>query len=139
MPDILHLVTIDAAPERVFDALATADGVRSWWTRDADLDSHVGGTGEFRFYEGSKVTKVEIVELRPSTRVGWKVLSSFRLEWRGTAVGFDLRGHEGGTKLLFAHRGFPLPDEDYALCTTGWGIYLTGLKALLENGTGNLR
>ena len=132
MPDIMHLVTIDAAPALVFDALATADGVRSWWTRDADLAAHVGGRGEFRFYGGSKITQVEIVELTPSARVGWKVLDSFRSEWRGTTITFDLRPDDDGTKLLFAHRGFPLPDDDYALCTTGWGIYLGSLKTLLE-------
>ncbi len=42
MPDIMHLITIRASPERVYD-----DG--NWWTRDADLDGEVGGTGEFRF------------------------------------------------------------------------------------------
>ena len=37
MPDILHLLTIHASPERVFQALATAEGIRNWWTRDADF------------------------------------------------------------------------------------------------------
>lgn len=27
-PDIMHLLTIDAAPERVFDALTTTDGIK---------------------------------------------------------------------------------------------------------------
>ncbi len=49
MPDIMHLITICASPERVYQALTTADGIRNWWTRDADLDGEVGGTGEFRF------------------------------------------------------------------------------------------
>lgn len=38
MPDILHLIRIHASRERVYDAVTTAEGIRSWWTRDADLD-----------------------------------------------------------------------------------------------------
>jgi len=48
MPDIMHLITIRASPERVYQALTTADD-GNWWTRDADLDAQIGGTGEFRF------------------------------------------------------------------------------------------
>ncbi len=105
MPDVMHLVTIDAEPERVFDALATAEGVRGWWTRDANLEERAGGTGEFRFYGGSKVTDIQISELSRPERVEWKVLSSFRSEWKGTTILFDLGAAEGGTQLRFAHRG----------------------------------
>ena len=139
MPDIMHFVTIKSQPSRVFDALATADGVRSWWTRDADLDAQVGGMGEFRFYGGGKVTKVEVCDLSRPVRVGWKVRSSFRPEWEGTTINFDLSAEDGGTELRFSHFGFPKPDDDYALCTTGWGIYLASLKALLEGGAGTPR
>ena len=52
MPDILHRLTIHAPPERVFEALTTAEGIRNWWTRDADLDARIGGAGEFCFYGG---------------------------------------------------------------------------------------
>ena len=131
-----HAPGHDASPARVFDALATADGVRSWWTRDADLDAWLGGTGEFRFYDGGQVTKVEVIEIKRSERIGWKVLASFRSEWEGTTITFDLRAAEGRTVLRFGHRGFPRPDDDYALCTTGWGIYLARLKAVLEGGPG---
>ena len=137
MPDIMHLVTIDSAPDRVFNALATAEGVRSWWTHDADLDGYLGGIGEFRFYGGSKVTKVEITELNRSERVRWKVVSSFRPEWASTTILFDLKAEETGTMLRFAHCGFPQPDDDYAICTTGWGIYLERLKAHLEGWAAN--
>jgi uncharacterized protein YndB with AHSA1/START domain len=123
MPDILHLVKIQASPERVYRALTTSEGIRNWWTRDADIDDAVGGIGEFRFgaYGGSSVTKVSIEELEPSVRVRWKTVESFRPEWAGTSISFDLRPEKSGTSLLFAHRGFAQADEIYALTTTGWG------------------
>lgn len=46
--------------ERVYQALTTAEDIRNWWTRDAVLDSKIGGTGEFRFYEGKFVTKIKL-------------------------------------------------------------------------------
>jgi uncharacterized protein YndB with AHSA1/START domain len=62
MPDMMHLVKIHASPERVYQALTTTEGIRNWWTRDADLDSKIGGTGEFRFcYEGQRVTNFVIL------------------------------------------------------------------------------
>src|SRR5215813_12767211 len=37
MPDIMHTLKIHASPEQVYDAIATAEGIRNWWTRDAVL------------------------------------------------------------------------------------------------------
>ena len=39
MPNILHLLAIGAPRARVYAALTTADGVRSWWTRETELDT----------------------------------------------------------------------------------------------------
>jgi uncharacterized protein YndB with AHSA1/START domain len=52
MPDITHLLSLHASPERVHQALSAEEGIRSWWTRDADLDSKISGMGQFRFYGG---------------------------------------------------------------------------------------
>jgi uncharacterized protein YndB with AHSA1/START domain len=136
MPDIIHLINIRVSPEKVYQALTTAQGVRSWWTRDADLDSKIGGTGEFRFYERQPATKVRVEELKPPVRVGWKTISSFRPEWDGTTITFDLRAKGPETMLSFAHRGFKEADDVYAMTTTGWGYYLVSLQQYLETGKG---
>jgi uncharacterized protein YndB with AHSA1/START domain len=67
MPDIMHLIKIRVSPERVYQAITTAEGIRNWWTRDATLDSKIGGTGEFRFHEGKFVTKIRVEELGRSS------------------------------------------------------------------------
>src|SRR5271166_6239939 len=138
MPDLLHFVRIQAPPERVYQAVTTADGIRRWWTRDADLDTEVGGVGEFRFpnYGSGYATNVAIEELRPPSHVGWKVVASFRPEWRGTTISFDLREDGGGAILLFAQRGFAQLDERSAQTNTGWAYYLVSLKQFLETGQG---
>jgi uncharacterized protein YndB with AHSA1/START domain len=138
MPDIMHLIKINASAEQVYRALTTSEGIRNWWTRDADLDSTVGGEGEFRFgsYGGTHITRVSVVELIPSLRVVWKTTASFRPEWVDTTITFDLRADKNGTSILFAHRGFQQADDSYALCTTGWGYYLVSLQQYLQTGEG---
>jgi uncharacterized protein YndB with AHSA1/START domain len=115
MADIMHLVRIAAPPERVYEALTTTEGIRNWWARDADLG-----------------TTVTIKELEPPLHVMWKTAPSFRPEWVGTTIIFDLRAEAGNTALSFAHRGFEQADERYALTTTDWGVQLQHLREYLE-------
>ncbi|MDQ2834131.1 MAG: SRPBCC domain-containing protein [Acidobacteriota bacterium] len=138
MPDILHLLKIKAAPEQLYQALTTPAGIHRWWTRDADLDTRLRGHGEFRFpaYGPPYATNVTIDDLLPPHRVAWTVTSSFRPEWNGTTITFDLRAEADLTVLFFAHRGFPKPDENYALCNTGWAYYLVSLQQYLQTGRG---
>lgn len=138
MPDIMHLLKIKATPEQVYDALTTPEGIRNWWTRDAKLDHQIGGAGEFRFpYSGATYsTTIHIAELLPPRRITWTVTTSFRPEWIGTTIIFNLRPEADLTVLSFAHRGFPEPDENYALCTTGWAYYLVSLQQYLQTGQG---
>ena len=138
MPDVMHLIKINVAPERVYQAVTTADGIRNWWTRTAELDARIGGIGEFSFGRsiGHGVTRVRVEEQVPSRRVVWKTVDSFRPEWVGTKIEFELRSDGNQTTVLFAHRGYPQADDNYALCTTGWGYYLVSLQLYLEKGEG---
>ena len=63
MPDIVHSVTIHGRPESVYRAVATAEGIRGWWTRDAALEPRLGGPGQFGFNDGKVMTTVEAVRL----------------------------------------------------------------------------
>ncbi len=137
MPDVMHLLRIGAAPERVYRAITTAEDVRKWWTRDCDLDETVCGAGEFRFYDNRVVTKVRIDALQPPSHVSWTTLSSTAPGgWQDTTIRFDLRAEGDMTVLLFAHRGFAETGETYARVTTGWAYFLFSLQRYLETGTG---
>ncbi|HUZ71443.1 MAG TPA: SRPBCC domain-containing protein [Stellaceae bacterium] len=113
MPDIEHLIKIHVSTERVHQALTTAGGICNGWTRHADLDSKIGGTGEFRFYESQRANKVRVEERKPPVHVVWKTISSFRPKWDGTTITFALRAEGSDTVLSFAHRGFVQGDEVY--------------------------
>ena len=138
MPGVLQIVKIHASPERVYQALTTADGIRNWWTRDADLDTAVGGLGEFRFQGGKVHANVRIDALDAPTRVAWTALSGGGKfdEWAGTTILFELRAAGDYTILNLAHRGFAQVDEGFTLVTRGWGHYMQSLQKYLETGQG---
>ncbi len=127
MHDIMHLIKIYAASERVYRAITTADGIREWWTRDAAIEPRVGAAGEFGFYAKRFVAKLTVEELDPVARVRWKVTN---LAWQGNDIEFNLKTDGNGTNLLFAHRGFPRADEGFASATTRWGFYLLSSQTI---------
>jgi uncharacterized protein YndB with AHSA1/START domain len=133
MQDIMHLIKIHASSDRVYQAITTADGIRQWWTRDAAIEPRVGAAGEFGFYGRRFVAKVTVEELNPTTRVRWKVANS---AWSGNDIEFSLKADGNVTTIIFAHRGFPRADDEYASATTRWGFYLLSLKRYLETGKG---
>ena len=133
MPDIMHSLKIQAPPEEAYAAVATADGIRQWWTRDALIDQRVGGEGEFGFFGRRFVAKVRIDALEPPRRVKWQLTND---AWPGKTIEFELSPEGNFTRLAFAHRGFAQADQRYASATTRWGFYLISLKQYLEGGKG---
>lgn len=136
MADILHLLQIHAPREKVYAAIATAQGVRGWLSRDADFDSQIGSSGEIRFAGGTRILKIDIAELKPDARAAWRVLSAAMPNWAGTTVEFDARTEGRDTMLHFAHRGFTQADDLFAMSATIWAAFLISLKQYAETGTG---
>ncbi|HVU81389.1 MAG TPA: SRPBCC domain-containing protein [Rhodanobacteraceae bacterium] len=136
MADVLHLLMIHAPRERIYEAIATAEGVRNWFSRDADLEPTVGGSGEIRFANGQRITRVKIEQLEPAERVVWKVVSAAMPTWADTRVEFRMAAADGGTMLRFAHRGFGEADDFFAMSATAWANFLISLKLYAEIGEG---
>ena len=133
MSDIKHLIKIRSTPERVYDAVTTADGLRHWWSRDAAIEPKVGANGEIGFYGKRFIATLTVEELRPNMLVRWRVTNE---AWDGKGIEFVLRTIDSGTALAFTHSGFKAADDKYASATTRWGFYLLSLKRYLETGTG---
>src|SRR3954447_993029 len=74
MAEIRHRVGVNAPIDDVYRAVATADGVRQWWTRDVSGDAQVGGKLVFGFPSPDRGATVEIVELVPDRTVVWQVV-----------------------------------------------------------------
>jgi uncharacterized protein YndB with AHSA1/START domain len=130
-------IDLDAPPARVYEAIATADGVRSWWT-DGTFAEEVGGVGRLEF--GAGWTEMRVERLVPEREVEWACVGQHiehfdpTDEWVGTTIRFHLTPLDGGwkTRLEFAHEGLAgLGCEE--MCTKGWDHYIrTSLRGLVE-------
>ncbi len=89
MFDILHRVGMKASLDKVYQALATPEGVAGWWTTETTGDTKVGGMITFRFTDETGrelgVFDMKIRELRSNARVVWEVVKG-PPEWVGTQV-----------------------------------------------------
>ncbi len=133
MPDILHRVGIQAAPQKVYEALATTGGLSHWWIVGTRGDAAVGGTIQFPVDGGGFHMKV--LQSRPGELVQWRCTDG-PAEWIGTEVTFRMEHKEGQTFVLFTHAHWKEPVEFMHHCSTKWAVFLLSLKYWLERGEG---
>lgn len=139
MVNIIHRVGIKAPLQKVYEALATTEGISNWWSKDTSGTSQTGETIVVRFYslEGKELGSMhmEVQELEPLKRVHWKFTAG-PAEWIGTDATFDLHQEGAYTIVLFGHRNWKEEVEFKAHCSMKWAIFLFSLKELLETGKG---
>ncbi len=139
MADIIHRVGIKAPVSKVYEAVATVDGVAGWWTRETTGESKPGGTLTFLFRDpqGEEIGKMvmDVVELVRDQAVRWRVTSG-PSEWLGTDVTFRLSQQGDQTILLFGHENWQEPAEFMAHCSMKWATFLLSLRELVETGRG---
>lgn len=137
MPDILHRIGFKTiAPDAVFEALVTADGLSRWWTEGTTgQGAAVGDIVHFGFGDRG-FFDMKVVALEVPTLLRWQVVDG-PAEWIGTHVTWDLRQEGDYTILLFRHEGWKEAVEFMHHCSTKWGVFLLSLKDLLEGRTAN--
>jgi uncharacterized protein YndB with AHSA1/START domain len=134
-------IDLAAPPHSVYEAIATADGVRSWWT-DGTFAEEVGGVGRLTFGHGWTELRVDKLDL--GREVLWTCTAQHIAhfdptdEWVGTTIRFRLSPLDAGerTHLEFVHEGLVgLGCEE--MCVKGWDHYIrTSLRAAVETGHG---
>jgi uncharacterized protein YndB with AHSA1/START domain len=136
MPDIRHRVVISAPLDRVYQAVATADGISDWWTRDGVRgQAGKGSRLQFFFDQAEPSAVMEVTALDPGGQVSWSCVGGAD-EWIGTRVSFDLTPAGGETVVLFTHADWRSPTEFMAHCSARWAYFLLSLKSLAETGKG---
>lgn len=131
---------VDQTAEQAFAAI---NDVRAWWSGHIEGRTDELGA-EFTYtVEGIHYSRFRITEMVPNQKVSWLVLESFlkftedKEEWTGTTVVFDVREHDGRTRVTFSHDGLYPAHECYVVCSTAWGEYVNGsLRTLIESGAG---
>lgn len=122
--------------QTVYQAITTPEGLRGWWTVDCDVFPEVGGVHSFRF-EGVLFNSMKVVELVPNQKVHWTCVEGWK-EWMETEVIFTLtESADGGTDLVFEHKGLTPDLKCYKMCSSGWDTFIAGsLKDYVDLGKG---
>ena len=137
MADIVNEFTIEAAPQRVWNALTRSEEIARWWTDDLSATPEVGTQAEFRFRQGTFVIQFEVTELDSDKKVRWITRQGPSTgHWAGTSVTWHLEPVHNGTRVVFNHEGFAQADERYEITRAWWEHFLVSLKSYLETGKG---
>ena len=138
--DIEYSILVRAAPERVYDAIATADGLDAWFTSGTELDARPGGSICFRWKKWGPQ--------RVTSEDGGPVLAAerphrFVFQWRPdnityfTTVTITLRAVDEGTVVDLRESGYHNSVEGLRAmlnCAAGWGEALALMKFYVEHG-----
>jgi len=137
---IEHVTYVNAPPEKVYDAIATSEGLDAWFTTGAIVDARPNGRILFRWQDwgpdhftgedGGPVLEAQ----RPAR---------FIFQWRpdqpsyATTVEIDFEARAGGTVMRLREHGYedtPSGRHKMLECACGWGEALTLLKFYIEHG-----
>jgi uncharacterized protein YndB with AHSA1/START domain len=133
MAYLKHLVPIAATPDKVYAAVATQAGMRTWWTADTQMDERVGGKAEFGFEKHQMVFRMTIEKLDPGRCVIMRCHGD-QPEWNGTTLTWDVLEGDGETTLRFTHSGWREVTDFCTACNAMWGNLMFRLKDGVEGG-----
>ncbi|MDP9001803.1 MAG: SRPBCC domain-containing protein [Myxococcota bacterium] len=137
-PDYARRVAFRAPRERVFDAIATIEGLQGWWTPLVSGSAATGGALRFEFQGVNEHITMRVHDAKRPSLVEWTCIEHTELEdWGGTKVAFDLkpRGSDG-CELSFRHIGLTPKFECYKMCEDGWEHFLASLVGYVDRGMG---
>jgi uncharacterized protein YndB with AHSA1/START domain len=121
--------SLNASPDRVWEALTTAEGLMSWLAVSAKVDGREGGSVVIEFEEDQTVGGM-ISRWDPTTHFAhtWIINGAISSE-----VAYALAPAGSGTDLTLVHTG--LPDEMCEGYTPGWHAFLARLSAEVAGGS----
>ncbi len=133
-------ISVVKSAYEVFNAI---NNPRAWWTEDIEGESEKVNDIFVHRYKGIHITKLQVVELLPYTKIVWLVLENYfsftkdKTEWMNTKVVFDIIEQGEMTQLIFTHEGLVPQYECYEKCENAWTNFVqSSLRDLIETGVG---
>lgn len=138
-PLTVYTIYIASTPERVWEALTSADFSRKYFSGFAvEMEPKLGGTFIVRAPDGSEHISGEILEYDPPNKltVTWNVNWPDLVAKLGTTlVTYEVEPAGEAVRLTMSERhDRELSDDILSGGRTGWPAILSGLKSLLETG-----
>jgi uncharacterized protein YndB with AHSA1/START domain len=138
-PATVYTIYIAASPEKVWQALTTAEFSRKYFFGFAvEAELKVGGSFIIRTPDGSVHIDGEVIECDPPRRlsVTWNVNWPELIERLGpTLVSYEIEPAGDAVRLTMTEsHDRPLDDDILSGGRQGWPAILSSLKSLLETG-----
>jgi uncharacterized protein YndB with AHSA1/START domain/DNA-binding transcriptional ArsR family regulator len=135
-PTYVYVTYIESTPEKVWQALTSADLTAEYWGHRNISDWQVGSEWQHVRTDGSDIADVtgKVLESEPPTRLvsSWADASG-NGTGEPTTVTFDIEPYGGIVRLTVTHENLPsLADRDAV--SQGWPAVMSNLKSLLETG-----
>ena len=138
-PAIVYTIYIAATPEKVWQALTTAEFSRRYFFGNAvEVDLRVGGAYIVRRPDGALHISGEVMECDPPR----KLTFTFNVNWPDlieklgpTLVSYEIEQAGDAVKLtMLQSHDRPLSDDILSGGREGWPAILSSLKSVLETG-----
>jgi uncharacterized protein YndB with AHSA1/START domain len=129
---ILMQFDIEADRDTVRRALATQEGIRSWWS--ARTDGPKDGELRVSFPDVPQAFEFSVAS-DDGDRVEW-VTGGFPPWWAGTSIRWDVGDNPdgAGTRLFFSHGGYAPDNPVIPIVTPAWAQIILRLKGYAETG-----
>jgi len=134
-------VTINAPAEVVWKAIAEAEGIKAWFSPDAQVTPGQGGKVMVSYGPGMEMTHgIQIWEPNKRLKTGRDPDAKEEDPKRAAlAIDYVLEGKGGTTTLRLVNSGFGVEadwDDEFESVTRGWGVFLSNLKNYCERWAG---
>jgi uncharacterized protein YndB with AHSA1/START domain len=138
-PTTVYTIYIAATPERVWQALTTAELSRQYFFGNAvEIELKIGGAFIVRAPDGSLHIGGEVFECDPPR----KLTVTFNVNWPGlveklgpTLVTYEIEPAGDAVRLTMTElHDRPIGDDILSGGRAGWPVMLSSLKSLLETG-----
>jgi len=137
MKTIEHQLLIDAPASRVYEAIATADGISTWWDPQTPRQTDRGLVLEHNPGPEHGIVQLRVVDRVPNTRVEWECVSTHPASspasaWTGTHFIFELSPRDGTTEVDFRQTGYDERSSFFTANREAWLQVLQNLKRVVE-------
>ena len=141
MATIHHQVSINAPVAKVYEAIATADGISTWWDKQTPVETDRGLVLEHNPGPEHGIVQLRVVELVPNQRVEWECISTHPESspasvWTGTHFIFEINDAGSATTVDFYQTGYDERSEFFEFNSSAWGQVLQNMKRAVESQHG---
>jgi uncharacterized protein YndB with AHSA1/START domain len=137
MAAINQTIEINANANKLFEALTTESGYRSWWTVGTNFDNRPEGIAVYKFGGDQNAFIFQLKKIEENKLVSMKCVSQVKsAEWQDTNLTFEIESKGKNSRLNLKHENWAAETEMYSMCTYGWQHFLSSLKSYLEEGKG---